>query len=139
MARHVANQAEKAMGDKLLKDIEGSKEDFVESTVTSASSNGDVPTSGADGTASTSSTNIGEPFTTDASALPPPPASAADSNGNNIAGAVAAVSSSPSGSDPLQPGSNAPIATTPTVTPADENGQKKPTKHCWFYIWCRTY
>ena len=127
MARHVANQAEKAMGDKLLKDIEGSKEDFIEGAVTSASNNDGTTEDGFPASTNIDQSSIPIPIAN--APLPPAPA-----DGGSIAGAVAAVSSSPSGSDPLQPGPN--TASIPAA-PTDES--KKTTKHCWFYFWCRTY
>lgn len=110
MARHEAKQAEKAMGNQLLQDIEGSKEDFVESAVTGGGNNG-----------------IGV-----ATAAAPPPAGP----GADTAAAIAAVAASPGASDPLQPGieANGP-AFDPPIT-AEEHVK---TQHCWFFIWCRTY
>merc|ERR1719453_757280 len=121
MARHVAKQAEKAMGTKVLNDIEGSKEDFIEGSLTG--------TDGANG--GTSASPAGQ-------ARAGPADGGGGSGGSGIAGAVAAVSSSPSASDPLQPGSGESMPAAPADVPQrteDEAETKKPTSHCWFFIW----
>lgn len=125
MARHVAKQAEKAMGTKVLNDIEGSKEDFIEGSLTG--------TDGANG--GTSASPAGQ-------ARAGPADGGGGNGGSGIAGAVAAVSSSPSASDPLQPGSGEFMPAAPADVPQrteDEAETKKPSSHCWLFIWCRTY
>ena len=127
MARHVAKQAEKAMGDKLLNDIEGSKETFVESTVSSASSTSNSSMSGVDIAPSK------------ATVVSSPTPRMIKGSGGSIAGAVAAISSSPGASDPMQPGPTSTVAASPVMTSGERDVTKQPVQHCWFFFWCRTY